>query len=280
MSPASAPRTFEVRHVQLARAVFAAVAAVMITFSPDHSAQFGLAVFSGFAIATAIVFLLAAWLVHPTGARWPAMLLGIVGLAAGMVAGVTGLRSTLMFFAVVIAWAVASGLVETVVGARPLRSLRRDAAARADAAAGTDAAARTDAEGPSRGEARDSLTIGVITLVLAAGLLLVPAQYALTYHLEAAGQTFTLTGIVIAVGIFGGYAAIVAVYLAIAGFSPRRAAPAEAIDSEAAGSEAPGSEAASGAEASGAPARGAAGARATGGGTGNAMQDDPTGGTA
>ena len=204
---ASAPRTFEVRHVQLARAVFAAIAAVMITFSPDHSAPLGLSVFSGFAIATGLVFLLAAWLVHPTGARWPSMLLGIVYVAAGMVAGVTALRSTLMFFAVVIAWAVASGLVETVVGARTLRAARADAAA------------------PGRAEGRDSLTIGIVTLVLAAGLLLVPAQYALQYHIEAAGETFTLTGIVIAVGVFGGYAAIVAVYLAIAGFSPRRAAP-------------------------------------------------------
>ena len=45
-------RTFEVRHVQLGRALFAAVAAIMITFSADHSAEVGLAVFSGWAIAT------------------------------------------------------------------------------------------------------------------------------------------------------------------------------------------------------------------------------------
>lgn len=210
MTSAAAPRTFEVRHVQFARAVFAAIAALMITFSPDHSASLGLAVFSGFAIATGLVFLLAAWLVHPTGARWPSMLLGIVNVAAGMTAGVTGLRSTAMFFAVVIAWAVATGLVETVVGARGLRALRAEGAEGADASA------------PSRAEFRDSLTIGIITLVFAAGLLLVPAQYALQYHIEDAGQTFTLTGIVIAVGVLGGYAAIVAVYLAIAGFSPRR----------------------------------------------------------
>ncbi|WP_246159949.1 acyl-CoA synthetase [Microbacterium rhizomatis] len=214
MSSASAPRTFEVRHVQLARAAFAAIAAVMITFSPDHSGSLGLAVFSGFAIASGLVFLLAAWLVHPSGARWPAMLLGIISVAAGMVAGVTSLRSTLMFFAVVIAWAIASGLVETIVGARTLRSLRREA----------------DTDAPTRGEARDALTIGIITLVLAAGLAVIPAQYALNYHIEAAGQTFTLTGIVIAVGVFGGYAAIVAVYLAIAGFSPRRHAVAQIED--------------------------------------------------
>ena len=50
MSTAPPARAFEVRHLQLARALFAAVAAAMITFSSDHSAQVGLAVFSGFAI--------------------------------------------------------------------------------------------------------------------------------------------------------------------------------------------------------------------------------------
>nr|BFF09635.1 hypothetical protein GCM10025699_09380 [Microbacterium flavescens] len=51
-----------------------------------------------------------------------------------------------------------------------------------------------------------------------------PAGYALTYRVEEAGMTGTLTGIIIAVGIFGVYAAIVAVYLGIAGFSPRKEA--------------------------------------------------------
>ena len=53
-------------------------------------------------------------------------------------------------------------------------------------------------------------------------LLAVPTQYALQYTVDDAHQTFTLTGITIGVGIFGGYAAIIAVYLAIAGFSPRK----------------------------------------------------------
>jgi hypothetical protein len=44
----AATRTFTARHVQLTRAALAAVAAVMITFSPDHSASVGLAVFAGF----------------------------------------------------------------------------------------------------------------------------------------------------------------------------------------------------------------------------------------
>ena len=73
-----------------------------------------------------------------------------------------------------------------------------------------------------RAAARDALTVGIITIVFGLALLSVPTQYALQYYIEEAGQTFTLTGITIGVGIFGGYAAIIAVFLAIAGFSPRR----------------------------------------------------------
>lgn len=197
MSSRAPRRAFEVRHVQLARAVFAALAAVMITFSPDHSADVGLAVFSGFAIATGIVLLAAAWLVHPAGARWPAVLLGLAAVVAGMVGGLVGLRSTALFFGTVIAWAVVSGVVETIAGWRG----RRDAAA-----------------APA---ARDGVVVGILTLLLAAGLSLVPTQYALQYRVAEAQQTFTLTGITIGVGVFGAYAALVAVYLAIAAFSPR-----------------------------------------------------------
>lgn len=204
MTTATPVRTLEVRHVQLARAVFAALVAVMITFSPDHSAAVGLAVFSGFAIATAVVWFAAVWLVYPSGRRWPAVLLGTATLLAGMATGIPTLRTVTMFFVVVIAWALITGTIEVVAGWR----------------------ARRVAEVP-RSQSRDALTVGILTLVLGVVLLLVPAQYALTYRIEEAGQSFTLTGITIAVGIFGGYAAIVAVFLAIAAFSPRPPAAAE-----------------------------------------------------
>jgi hypothetical protein len=74
-------------------------------------------------------------------------------------------------------------------------------------------------------ESRDGVVIGIVTLLLAVGLLLVPTQYALQYTIEEARETFTLTGIIIGVGIFGAYTAVVAVYLAIAGFSPRKPIP-------------------------------------------------------
>lgn len=205
-------RTFEVRHVQLARAAFAALAAVMVTFSPDHSAAVGLSIFSGFVVATGIVLLVSAWLVHTAGTRWPSILLGTISVIAGLASGAAPLRSVTTFFVVVIAWALLTGLIETIVGARGLGAARRQQT--------SDAA---------RGEFRDALTTGILTLALGAGLLLVPTQYALRYTVEDAGD-FTLTGIIIGVGIFGGYAAIVAVYLGIAGFSPRRAAAVPSAD--------------------------------------------------
>lgn len=196
MTAETPARAFEVRHLQLARAAFAALAAIMVTFSPDHSAAVGLAIFSGFAIATGLVFVLAAWLVHPKGERGTPVLLGMLTILAGMVSGMGPWRTTLGFFLIVIAWALATGLVETVAS----WLLRRTDSARA----------------------RDGLVIGILTVVLGVALLVIPREYALDYVIEDAEESFTLTGITIAVGVFGGYAAIVAVFLGIAGFSPRR----------------------------------------------------------
>ena len=199
----TAARTFEVRHVQLARAFFAALAAVMITFSPDHSASVGLSVFSGFAIATGLVLLLSVWLVFPAGRRGPAILLGAFTVVAGMVGGFPALRSTTLFFVLVIAWALVTGIVEFAVGI----ARRRDP------------------------HARDAILMGALTIALGVALLFVSPGYSLDYVIEQAGE-YTLTGISIAVGVFGGYAAIIAVFLAIAGFSPRR--PVERQDAAAA----------------------------------------------
>jgi hypothetical protein len=213
-------RAFDVRHVQLARAAFAAIAAVMITFSPDHSAAVGAAVFSGFAIATGLVLLLAVWLVYPAGRRWPAAVLGGVTLVAGMAAGLSPLRTTVGFFALVIAWALISGVIEGVAGWRGLR--RRTE--RREIAPGV-ADTRPLPPAAPRSESRDAVVVAAITVLLGVAMLFVQPGYALDYTIEEARQTFTLTGVTIGVGIFGGYAAIVAVYLGIAGFSPRPDVP-------------------------------------------------------
>ncbi|WP_460775291.1 acyl-CoA synthetase [Microbacterium sp. GXF7504] len=214
MSNAPAARAFEIRHVQLGRAFFAAVAAVMITFSPDHSAALGLSVFSGFAIASGLVLLLGAWLAYPAGQRGLPILLGLLNGVAGMIGGLPPLRTTEMFFILVIIWALVVGLVETIAGARAMRGTARRSTARSDA--------------------RDTLFTGALGLLLGLGMLVVPAQYALNYYIEEAGRGFTLTGITIAVGLFGFYTAFVAVNLGIAAFSPRRepadAAPAPVED--------------------------------------------------
>lgn len=217
MTSASSARAFDVRHVQLARAAFAALAAVMITFSPDHSAVVGMAVFSGFAIASGLVLLLSVWLVYPAGRRWPAAAIGGVTLIAGMAGGLTPVRTTTGFFVVVIAWAVVAGGLELLAGLRGLRGTR----ARREIAPGIADARPVIDPGP-RSDSRDAVVVGALGLLLALGLSLVPAGYSLQYTIEEAQQTLTLTGITIAVGLFGAYAAIVAVYLGIAGFSPRR----------------------------------------------------------
>ena len=203
-SPSVPAERFAVHHVQLARAGAAAIAALMITFSSDHSAAVGLSVFSGFGILTAIVFFLAAWLTYPAGRRWAPLSLGAVAVIAGMIAGIGPWRTSTTFFVLVIAWAFVSGALELLSG---LRERRADAA--------------------RRGQARDAVTVGILTLVLGAAMLVIPAQYVLEYTIDEAG-TFTLTGTTIAVGVFSGYAAIVAVYLAIAAFSPRPQAAGEA----------------------------------------------------
>ena len=214
----SAPaRTFTVRNVQLVRALFAAAAAVMITFSPDHSAAVGLSVFSGFAIATALVFALSAWLVLPAGGRWPHVLLAIAGLLAGMAGGIPAWRTNDVFFAVVVSWGLVSGAIELIAGLRARR-------------AGEQAA-------------RDAITVGAFGILLGVVLLAIPAGLAQPYAIADAGE-FMLTGIILGVGMFGGYAAIVAVFLGIAGLTPQRAdAVAAATENERSASRiAPGGE--------------------------------------
>jgi len=189
-------RAFTVRHLQLLRALFAAAAAVMITFSPDHSAAVGLSVFSGFVLTTGLVMIVAAWLVYPAGQRWPSVVFALLSFVAGMTAGVPAWRTEDLFFVVVIAWAVSTGILELVVGLRARKA--------------------------GEATARDSITLGAFGLLLAVLLVAIPAGFVQPYAIEGAGA-FELTGIILGVGMFGGYAAIVAVFLGIAGLTPKRA---------------------------------------------------------
>lgn len=225
-APVSAAPRLAVRHVQLMRAVLAALAALMITFSSDHSASFGLAVFSGFAITTALVLGFAAWMSYPPIRRWPVAALAVVSLIAGMVGGVPMWRTTPIFFVLVIGWALISGAIELGFGLADRATMKREAIL----------------DPQRRSEARDAIVVGAFTLALAVGTAVVPAGYRLDYFIDDAEKWFTLTGITIAVGLLGAYAAIVAVYLGIAAFSPRREAPA--VEAQDAGEPAPSGESA------------------------------------
>lgn len=202
---ASTP-SFTMRHVALGRALFAAIAAVMITFTSDHSAEVGLSVFSGFAVATSIVWACAAWLVVPAGQRSAPIVLAVISLACGVVAGMIAYRTALLFLVLVVVWAVVSGVTELLWGL----SQRR---------AGVTTFVR------------DAITVGSITLLLALATVIVPINYQQPY--QVAGNDYLLTGTTIMVGVFGGYAAIIAVYEAIAGLTPKRAETPDAVAAEA-----------------------------------------------
>lgn len=199
--PSGSQPRYTARAVQLSRAAIAAIAALMITFSPDHSAGVGLSVFSGFAMLTGLILVFSAIWVYPAGRRWAPVLLCIISLAAGMVASIDPIRTPTVFFVTVISWALLTGVVELVWGLRERRRV----------------------EVP-RAEARDQMTVGVLGLLLAGATLVVPVDYLWDYTIQEAGD-FQLTGITIAVGLYGGYAAIAAVYLAIAGLTPRQTEP-------------------------------------------------------
>lgn len=195
---------FAVRHVQLVRALIAAIAAAMVTFAPDKSYEVGLTIFSGFAIASGLLLVLSAFLVDDRSRRGPYVLIGAFDLVAGMFASALPLHSSVFLLVLLISWAGATGIAEFFVGV-------------ADRRAGRD-----------RALARDHMFAGGLAVLLAIVVAFVPPSYSLDYFIEEAGQTFNLSGQIILIGLFGGYAAIAAVYLAIAGLSPQQPPAADA----------------------------------------------------
>lgn len=163
--------------VPLIRAAIAAVTAVVVTFSSDHSPVFGLAVFGLFACATGIVLASTSRL----GARSAVgttltVVQGVVSFAFGIAAVLAYAQAAPLasLMVLVVLWAIATAGLELTIGIR-----------KADAGAGS----------------RDHVVVAVATALLA-----------LLYLLGRDDAIFL-------VGSFGAYAAIVGVYLAIAGFS-------------------------------------------------------------
>lgn len=178
--------------VPIGRALAALVAAVIITFAADHSPQLGLVVFGGFAILSGIIVAVACFSTLPAGVlRTLFTISGLVSAILGILALLLQLGGLGWFLLLVSAWAALTGFIELYAG---LRARRRHAAA------------------------RDWLSMGVLTAILALVFLVIPPDIA-QHFTGPDGVARSLTSSVILVGIFGAYCAILCVYLAIGGFS-------------------------------------------------------------
>ena len=111
----------------LGRAIVAAAAGCVVTFSPDHSPSLGLAVFGGFALLSGAASL-ALGLRSAGTARTPALVAAGVTLLAGVLALVAlPVPSLLLLIALVSGWGLVSGTFELVSGRRGSGLAARDA---------------------------------------------------------------------------------------------------------------------------------------------------------
>ena len=178
----------------LSRAVPALVLAIAITFSGDHSVAYGQSAFGVFGVVTAAVLLASATRADRE-IRVIAVLHGIVTAVAAVAALVVP-PALGVFVLIVSGWAVISGALEAVDGFR-FRRIRR--------------------------VARDWLTTGILTLLLAVVFLAMPQDYAQPWEVTEKGSTVAgvVTSDIVLVGVLGAWAAIVGVQLAIAAVSLR-----------------------------------------------------------
>lgn len=182
--------------VPLVRAVPAIVAGLVITFSADHTAFFGLLVFGSFAVVTGAIVLWGSFRLEIRALRTISTLQAAASLVAGVVALVFCTTGAGTLFLVVIAFAAVTGFLELYLG---LRGRGRHPAS------------------------REWVTLGVMTALLAIAVLIVPADYALPWSAEEKGVVVSgvLTSQIIVVGIVGAYAVLVGVFLIIGGLSAR-----------------------------------------------------------
>ena len=184
----------------IALAVPALVAAIAVTFSAGHTVTFGFFVFAGFALLTAVAAVIGAALL-PSGAQRTAAVLKCVVTVIGGVAALTipaVLGAEPVAGAAALAFTVAGtlaliGAIDLVVGIRQRRADRFG---------------------------RDWLATGVIELLGALAVLAVPPTFYQAFSFtEKTGELVSgsLTSSTMIVGIFGAFAAILGVFLAIAG---------------------------------------------------------------
>ena len=176
------------------RAAVALIVGLTIPFTSAHSASFGLTAFGLFAVVAGAVIAAGAFGDRTERhSRGLFALQGILTVIAGIAALVLPEGGVHYFVWVVSAWAVVTGALELVSG---IRARGRVAAA------------------------RDWMILGGLTLILAIAFLVVPPDYsqALGGIEQIKGE---LTASVVLVGIFGAWAIIAGVLLAIAAVSAR-----------------------------------------------------------
>lgn len=183
-------------YAPLVRAVPAAALACVITFAGGfYTPEYGLASLGGYVIVAGILgFFICFRAIGPGVTRTLFLIQAVVSIAAGVVA-LVGVNGGLPVLLVVVAlWGAISGAVELFAGIR---------------------------ERKTRAAARDWIFIGALTLLLAIVALAIPPDYSQHYNAPGDGGSRVLNTSVMIVGAIGVYASIVAVYLAIAGFSLR-----------------------------------------------------------
>ena len=185
-----------------ARAVPAALVAIFITFSADHSVRVGWLALALLGVATGVIVAVgSSWMLQ--GA--PKTLLTIQGVALVVVGLISVFGAAILplttYAAALASSFVVSGVLELVAGLR------------------------------SRGltpVARDWVFLGAASIVFGLAVLLVPTD--LSQAITVPDKVLpNLTAAVVVVGMLGAYAAIVAVYAAIAGLSIKWARHPEAV---------------------------------------------------
>jgi hypothetical protein len=192
-------------YAPLARAIPAAALACVITFAGGfYTPEYGLASFGGYAIVIGVLGALLALRAQSRGVlRTVFLIQAVVSLAAG-VAALIGMRGGLPVLLVVVAlWGIVAGFLELYAGIRSRRT---------------------------RAVARDWIFIGALTVLFAVVCLVIPPDYVQHYNAPGDGGARILNASVMVVGAMGIYGAVVAVYLAIAGFSLRFGASAAIKD--------------------------------------------------
>jgi uncharacterized membrane protein HdeD (DUF308 family) len=189
--------------IPVLRAVPAAIVALVITFSTNHAAGYGLLLFGAFALVDGAVVGIgsAARLGDDPRSRRTALAQAAVSVVAGVVGIACNGFGLPAFITVVVAFAVLTGALELTQGLR------------------------------SRGRSpfsRDWSTIGGITLLLAVAFLVTPPDY--SQQLGGVEQvTGTLDASIVLVGLLGAYLAITAVFHVIAGLSHKWGTTAPAV---------------------------------------------------